>query len=169
MSKILEKWSKVVYSGITVIIDWGSIFMFMSKYFNSIDAKNRMIVPSKYRDELGYKCVLTKGIDQCLYVYPMNEWERFMKKLAALPSSDANARAFVRHFYANAVECEMDRQGRVTIPQELSDLAGIDRDLVTVGILDKIEVWSREVWDDAKEGPQLAPADFAQKMAEYGI
>ena len=143
--------------------------MFMGKYQNSIDAKNRMIVPSKYREELGYKCVLTKGIDKCLYIYPMSEWERFMTKLSALPSSDMNARAFVRHFYANAVECEVDRQGRLTIPQELRDYAGIDKELVTIGILDKIEVWSRAEWENAEDGPQLAPEDIAQKMAEYGI
>ncbi|PWM67976.1 MAG: cell division/cell wall cluster transcriptional repressor MraZ [Eubacteriales Family XIII. Incertae Sedis bacterium] len=143
--------------------------MFMGKYQNSIDAKNRMIVPSKYREELGYKCVLTKGIDKCLYIYPMSEWERFMTKLSALPSSDMNARAFVRHFYANAVECEVDRQGRLTIPQELRDYAGIDKELVTIGILDKIEIWSRAEWENAEDGPQLAPEDIAQKMAEYGI
>ena len=143
--------------------------MFMGKYQNSIDAKIRMIVPSKYREELGYKCVLTKGIDKCLYIYPMSEWERFMTKLSALPSSDMNARAFVRHFYANAVECEVDRQGRLTIPQELRDYAGIDKELVTIGILDKIEIWSRAEWENAEDGPQLAPEDIAQKMAEYGI
>ena len=143
--------------------------MFMGKYQNSIDAKNRMIVPSKYREELGYKCVLTKGIDKCLYIYPMSEWERFMTKLSALPSSDMNARAFVRHFYANAVECEVDRQGRLTIPQELRDYAGIDKELVTIGILDKIEIWSRAEWENAEDGPQLAPEDIAQKMTEYGI
>ena len=143
--------------------------MFMGKYQNSIDAKNRMIVPSKYREELGYKCVLTKGIDKCLYIYPMSEWERFMTKLSALPSSDMNARAFVRHFYANAVECEVDRQGRLTLPQELRDYAGIDKELVTIGILDKIEIWSRAEWENAEDGPQLAPEDIAQKMAEYGI
>ena len=143
--------------------------MFMGKYQNSIDAKNRMIVPSKYREELGYKCVLTKGIDKCLYIYPMSEWERFMTKLSALPSSDMNARAFVRHCYANAVEYEVDRQGRLTIPQELRDYAGIDKELVTIGILDKIEIWSRAEWENAEDGPQLAPEDIAQKMAEYGI
>ena len=143
--------------------------MFMGKYQNSIDAKNRMIVPSKYREELGYKCVLTKGIDKCLYIYPMSEWERFMTKLSALPSSDMNARAFVRHFYANAVECEVDRQGRLTIPQELRDYAGIDKELVTIGIMDKIEILSRAEWENAEDGPQLAPEDIAQKMAEYGI
>ena len=80
-----------------------------------------------------------------------------------------NARAFVRHFYANAVECEVDRQGRLTIPQELRDYAGIDKELVTIGILDKIEIWSRAEWENAEDGPQLAPEDIAQKMAEYGI
>lgn len=99
----------------------------------------------------------------------MSEWERFMTKLAALPSSDINARAFVRHFYANAVECEIDRQGRLTLPQDLRDYAGIDKELVTIGILDKIEIWSRAEWEKTEDGPQLAPEDFAQKMAEYGI
>lgn len=84
--KMVEKWREVVYSGITIFwVEQSS--MFMGKYQNSIDAKNRMIVPSKYREELGYKCVLTKGIDKCLYIYPMSEWERFMTKLSALPSS----------------------------------------------------------------------------------
>ena len=143
--------------------------MFMGKYQNSIDAKNRMIVPSKFRSDLGLNFVLTKGIDKCLYIYSMKEWENFMDKLSKLPTSDANARAFVRHFYGNAVECEADRQGRVTIPQELREYAGIERDLVTVGVLDKIEVWSKEVWSGADTSPELAPEEFAKKMVEYGI
>ncbi len=85
--------------------------MFIGSYQNSIDAKYRMIVPSKYRDELGLKCVITKGIDKCLYVYPVAEWESFAEKLKALPKADAKARNFVRHFYGNAEECEIDRQG----------------------------------------------------------
>lgn len=143
--------------------------MFMGKYQNSIDTKNRMIIPSKYRDELGYRCVLTKGIDKCLYIYPMAEWESFMDKLSKLPSADSNARAFIRHFYANAVECEVDRQGRVTLPQELREYAGIERELVTVGILQKIEIWSKKEWEDTENGPQLQTGEFAAKMLEYGI
>ena len=143
--------------------------MLMGKYQNSIDPKYRMIVPSKFRDELGYRCVLTRGIDKCLYIYPMTEWEKFMDKLSKLPTSDPNARDFVRHFYANAVECEIDRQGRMVIPQDLREYAELEKELVTVGILDKIEIWSRAEWENAENKTQLEPGDFAQKMTEYGI
>ena len=118
--------------------------MLMGKFQNSIDAKSRMIVPAKFREQLGYKCVLTMGIDRCLYIYPMAEWEKFMNKLSALPMSDANARAFIRHFYANAVESEIDKQGRITLTADLREYANIDKELVTIGNLDKIEVWSKE-------------------------
>lgn len=143
--------------------------MLMGKYQNSMDAKFRMIVPAKYREELGHKCVLTRGIDKCLYIYPVSQWNRFMEKLSSLPTADPNARAFIRHFYASAVEAEIDKQGRMVLPQELREYAGIEKDLVTVGILDKIEVWSKEEWSKSENQTELAPAEFAQKMAEYGI
>lgn len=143
--------------------------MLMGKYQNSIDAKSRMVVPAKYREELCGQCVLTRGIDKCLYIYPMLQWEKFMDKLSALPTTDPNARAFVRHFYANAVECDIDKQGRMCIPQELREYANIEKELVTVGLLDKIEVWSREEWTKAEKAAELTPNDFAAKMAEYGI
>ncbi len=143
--------------------------MLMGRYQNSIDIKSRMIVPSKYREELGYRCVLTRGIDRCLYLYPLPEWERFMEKLEKLPTSDANARAFVRHFYANAVDCDIDKQGRLIIPQDLREYAGIEKDLVTVGLINKIEVWSKEQWDISSEVTQLEPSEVSQKMSEYGI
>ncbi|MDD2216953.1 MAG: division/cell wall cluster transcriptional repressor MraZ [Eubacteriales bacterium] len=143
--------------------------MLMGKYQNSIDQKNRIIVPSKFREELGLRCVLTKGIDKCLYIYPMSQWESFMKKLSALPSADASVRAFLRHFYAYATECEIDKQGRITIPQELREYAGIQKEVFTMGIMDKIEIWSKEEWEDPEVSVQLAPSEFAQKMAEYGI
>ncbi|WP_246213147.1 division/cell wall cluster transcriptional repressor MraZ [Aminipila butyrica] len=141
----------------------------MGKYQNSIDAKGRMIVPAKYREELGYRCVVTRGMDKCLYIYPMVQWEKFMEKLAKLPTADANARAFVRHFYANAVEGDIDKQGRLGIPQELREYANIEKDLVTVGLLDKIEIWSRKEWSEAEEEAELSPNNIAAQMAEYGI
>lgn len=143
--------------------------MLMGKYQNSIDAKCRMIVPSKYRDELGYKCVLTKGIDKCLYIYPFAEWEKFKAKLEMLPSGDPNARRLVRHYFANAVECEIDKQGRMTLPQELREYACIEKELVTVGILNKIEVWSKTEWEKAEAEESLEPSDLAQKLENYGI
>ena len=143
--------------------------MLMGKFQNSIDAKARMIVPARFREQLGYQCVLTLGIDRCLYIYPMEQWNAFIEKLSKLPMSDVNARAFVRHFHANAVQAEIDRQGRMTIPAELREYANIEKELVTVGNLDKIEIWSREEWDNKDNMTQLSPAEVSQKMIEYGI
>ncbi|MGP1569538.1 MAG: division/cell wall cluster transcriptional repressor MraZ [Eubacteriales bacterium] len=143
--------------------------MLMGKYQNSIDEKGRMIIPAKYRDELGGSCVLTLGMDFCLYIYPMAEWKKFMDKLSKLPTADPNARAFVRHFYANAAECEIDKQGRIGINPELREYAGLEKELVTVGILDKIEIWSKDRWDENSKKADSTPQDFVSKMAEYGI
>ena len=92
--------------------------MFMGTTYNSIDEKNRMIVPSKLRAGLGARCILTKGLDRCLYIYTTEDWEKQMEKIARLPESDPHVRAFIRHFCANAAECEFDKQGRIGIPQE---------------------------------------------------
>ncbi len=145
-----------------------SIGTLMGKYQNSVDDKGRMIVPAKYREELGGSCVLTRGIDKCLYIYPISRWEVFTDKLSKLPTSDSSARAFIRHFYANAVECDIDKQGRITIPQELRIYAKMEKELITVGLLDKIEIWSKEQWNSEEE-TEMTPNDFAKKMSEYGI
>lgn len=143
--------------------------MFIGNYHNSIDAKCRMIIPSKYREELGNRCVITQGIDRCLYVYPMSEWESFAEKLSRLPKADAKARNFVRHFYGNAEECEMDKQGRVTLPAALRRYGKIEKELMTIGNGEKIEVWSKEVWDQEMQTSQLDGDDIAEGMADYGI
>lgn len=92
-----------------------------------------------------------------------------MEKLSKLPTSDSKARAFIRHFYANAIECEIDKQGRITLSQELRDYASIDKELVTVGIIDKLEIWAREEWERETKETQSSTWDMAEKMAEYGI
>ena len=126
--------------------------MFMGKHLNSIDAKSRMIIPSKFREELGYRCILTLGKDKCLYIYPVSEWEKVTKDLSVHPSSDLNSRQLVRHFFANANECEIDKQGRITIPQELREYAGIEKELVTSGLANIIEVWSKDEFDKTENG-----------------
>ena len=141
--------------------------MFMGTYNNSIDTKNRMIVPSKHRDQLGGRCVLTKGMDKCLYIYSMAEWEKQMDKIEALPESDPKVRAFIRHFCANAVDCEFDKQGRIVIPGELKEYAGIDKELVTMGAMRKIEVWSKEVWDSPDNENKMDSEEFAESLAQY--
>lgn len=143
--------------------------MFMGSYDNSIDVKARMSVPAKFREELGLECVVTRGFDTCLDIYPMSAWKEFEERLKGLPMSNPNARNFARKFRANAVKCEIDKQGRVTIPQQLRDFAKIDKELTTIGNGDKIEVWSRDVWESDEGIGMLDGIDIAEGMEQYGI
>lgn len=143
--------------------------MFMGTVYNSIDEKNRMIVPSKMRLGLGQRCVLTKGLDRCLYIYTMDSWQKQMEKIAMLPESDPKVRSFIRHFCANAAECEFDRQGRIVIPQELKAYAGVEKELVTMGAMTKIEIWAREVWEAPGNDGKMEPVDFSKALEEYNF
>jgi len=143
--------------------------MFMGTYYNSIDAKNRVIVPSKHRDQLGGRCVLTKGLDICLYIYSMEDWEKQMEKIAQLPESDPKIRAFIRHFCANATECEFDKQGRIIIPNELKEYARISKELVTMGTMKKIEIWSKEVWETPDNEGKMDSEEFAGALEKYNF
>ena len=141
--------------------------MFMGTYYNSIDSKNRLIVPSKHRNRLAGKCVLTKGLDMCLYIYSMEEWDKLTDKISELPESDPKVRKYIRDHYANAVECEFDRQGRIVIPQQLIEYAHIEKELVTMGAMKKIEIWSKEVWDSPKNDEK--DEDFSEALARYNF
>ena len=121
--------------------------MFMGTTYNSIDDKKRMIVPAKMRSSLGNRCILTKGLDLCLYIYTVEDWEKQLEKISKLPEGDPKVRAFIRHVCANAAECEVDKQGRIVIPQDLIDYAHIEKELVTMGAMSKIEVWAKEEWE----------------------
>ena len=156
----------MVYSGEVMMED---CTMFMGTTYNSIDEKNRMIVPSKLRLELGERCVLTRGLDKCLYIYTMDNWKEQIEKAKKLPESNVKVRAFIRHFFSNACECEFDKQGRVIIPQELKAYAGIKKELVTMGAMDKIEVWAKEVWEDPNNDNRMDSDDFASALVEYNF
>ncbi len=143
--------------------------MFMGTTYNSIDEKNRMTVPSKLRAELGRDCVLTRGLDKCLYIYTTSAWVAQMKKIEILPESDPKVRAFIRHFCANAVECEFDKQGRIVIPQELKTYASIEKELVTMGAMSKVEVWSKEIWESPENADRMDSKDFADALLEYSF
>lgn len=166
---MVEKWREVEYSGDNHKFRVEYCLMFIGEYQNSIDSKGRIIVPSKFRDQLGSKFILTKGLDNCLYIYPMDEWNKFQDKLTSLPVANKDARAFVRYFFSSAVECEIDKQGRLTIPQNLREHARIDKELVTIGVLSKIEIWSKQEWDNYSDGTNLGPDEIAEKMSEFGI
>jgi len=122
--------------------------MFMGEYQHTIDNKGRVSIPSKFREELGEVFVITKGLDNCLFVYPMEEWNRLEQKLKSLPFTRADARAFARFFFSGAVECELDKQGRVLLPQVLREHARIKKDVVIIGVSTRIEIWAKEVWEE---------------------
>ena len=147
--------------------------MFVRKYNNSIDSKSRVIVPAKFRDELEGRCIIAKSLDRCLTIYPLAQWEKFVEeKLEILPAGNPQARKLKRHFYSSAAECDVDKQGRLTIPQELKEYAGIEKELITVGSDKTIEVWSREHWEDELDpdtGELMNASEVAESMEQYGF
>ena len=120
----------------------------MGEYNHTIDAKGRLIIPSKFRELLGEEFVLTRGLDGCLYIYPMDEWESFEMKLRSLPLTNKNARTFTRFFVAGATNCELDKQGRILLPAHLREFAGLEKDVVLVGVGSRVEIWSKDKWEN---------------------
>ncbi len=145
--------------------------MFIGTYDHSLDPKGRVILPRKFRDELGQDMVLTKGIEPCLYVFPLAEFETFANKLRSLPLTERPSRDFVRIFVAGASQESADSQGRVVIPQPLREYAGLTKDVVIVGQLSRIELWDKGAWERYMPAAQAAYSDSANAahLAELGI
>ena len=141
--------------------------MFMGEYNHSIDAKGRAILPAKFREQLGDVFVITKGLDKCLFVYPKSEWEHIEEKFREVPLTTKDARMFARFFFASAAECEGDKQGRVNIPQSLRMYAGLDKDIVSIGVLNRIEIWAKDAWEE--NGTYDDMDEIAEHMAELGL
>lgn len=142
--------------------------MFIGEYQHAIDNKNRMIVPSKFREELECKFVLTKGLDGCLYAYTTEEWKNMEEKLKKLPLTNKDARAFVRFFFSGANEVEIDKQGRALIPQNLLEYASIEKDIVSIGVSTRFEIWSKVKWEEYNNS-NIDFDEIAEKMSELGI
>jgi MraZ protein len=134
-----------------------------------MDIKGRVSVPSKFREALGDTFFITKGLDNCLFVFPKDEWQNFEDKLKALPMTNKNARAFVRLFFSGASECELDKQGRILIPQPLREHAGIDREAVIIGTGTRVEIWSQEGWNGYIDPENIDYNEIAEHMADLGI
>ena len=143
--------------------------LLIGEYEHNIDAKGRLIMPAKLKEDIGEKFVITKGLDGCLFVYSEKEWQNFEEKLRTFPLTNKDARAFVRFFFSGAVECEIDKQGRTLIPPMLRDYAGLSKDLVIIGVSTRAEIWSQEKWDNYSEAEDLEADVLAEKMAELGI
>ena len=141
--------------------------MFMGEYNHTIDAKGRLIVPSKFRESLGETFVVTKGLDGCLFVYGNDEWSVFEEKLKSLPLTNKEARTFVRFFLAGAAEVEVDKQGRILVPGVLREFAGLKKDVVLIGVASRIEIWDRERFDGAAVYEDMD--EIAENMARLGL
>lgn len=143
--------------------------MFIGEYQHSLDTKGRVIIPSKFRDELGDVFVMTKGLDNCLFVYPMEEWNILQDKLKTLPLTKKDARAFVRFFFSGATECQLDKQGRILVPSNLRKHSDITKEVVIIGVSNRLELWDKERWDEYNTDADLNYESIAEKMVELGI
>ena len=143
--------------------------MFMGEYQHTIDDKGRLIMPAKFRDGLGEKFVVTKGLDGCLFVYEMDEWQVLETKLRNLPFTKADARAFARFFFSGATECELDKQGRILLPTNLRDHAQLQKDVFIIGVSSRLEIWSKEVWEDYSSKTEASYEELAEKMVDFDI
>jgi MraZ protein len=143
--------------------------MLLGEYNHNLDVKGRVSVPAKFREDLGESFIVTKGLDNCLFAYSKEEWQTFETKLKALPMTNTNARNFIRFFFAGATECEIDKQGRVNIPQILRDYAGLSKDVSIIGVSTRVEIWDRQKWGDYTSPDNMDVNDIASQMSDLGI
>ncbi len=122
--------------------------MFMGEYHHNIDDKGRLIIPSKFRDELGEKFIVTRGLEECLFVYSKDEWNNIINKLKDLPFTSKDARTFMRMFMSGATECELDKNGRINISQVLTKYASLEKECIVIGVNDRLEIWSSEKFEN---------------------
>ncbi|MDQ0184928.1 MraZ protein [Cytobacillus kochii] len=141
----------------------------MGEYHHNVDTKGRLIVPAKFRENLGETFVLTRGLDQCLFGYPLTEWKELEEKLKALPMTKKDARAFTRFFFSGATECEIDKQGRVNIASPLMQYAKLDKECVVLGVSNRIEIWSRSLWEEYFAESEESFAEIAENMIGFDI
>lgn len=143
--------------------------MFMGEFLHTIDNKGRLIIPAKFREMLGIKFITTKGLDNCLFLFPENEWQNFEEKLKKLPISQPNAREFVRFFCSGASECEFDKQGRILLPANLREYAALEKDVVVVGVMNRIEIWDAVKWKGYSSEAERNYEKAAESLADLGI
>ncbi len=143
--------------------------MFMGEYQHSLDTKGRLIIPAKFRDELGNGAVVTRGLDNCLFLFPQPEWKLLEEKLKTLPLTKSDARQFVRFFFSGAAECDQDRQGRIMLPANLRTYSEIEKDVVVIGVSNRIEIWSQVRWTAYMEQAESSYESIAENIVELGI
>lgn len=144
--------------------------MFIGEYLHNIDDKGRLAIPTKFRADLSKGAVVTRGVDNCLFLYPLSEWQKLADKVAKLPISQANNRAFSRHMLAGAMDIAPDKQGRVILPDYLREYAGIkDKKVIIAGLYDRLEIWNEEAWRKYKEDTEKSSSEIAEALGEMGV
>ena len=143
--------------------------MFIGEYNHALDDKSRMAIPIKFRGGLKGGAVVTRGLDNCLFVYPMVEWRKMAEKLAKLPISQAKSRAFARLMLAGAMQLDIDKQGRVILPEYLKKYAGLKKKAVIAGLFNRIEIWDQTVWEAYKTSSEKDSSEIAETLGELGV
>lgn len=148
---------------------WDNLNMLIGEYKHTLDPKKRLAIPSKFRKELGEGAVLTRGLDNCLFVFPQAHWIKLAEKLSAMPLAQQNSRSFARLILSGAVEVEFDSLGRIVIPNYLKNYAGLQKVAVVTGVYSRLEIWDEEKWNTYKANLEKNSDSIAEKLGELGI
>lgn len=143
--------------------------MLIGEYTHTIDAKKRLAIPAKMRRELGAKAVITRGLDNCLFIFPLKEWQKLVEKLSNLPIGQKNTRSFIRLVLAGASEVDLDSLGRILIPDYLKIYAQLKKNVIIAGVYNRLEVWDKAKWDIFKQQSEKEVDNMAERLGELGV
>ncbi len=143
--------------------------MFIGEYSHNLDVKGRLAVPAKFRDDLKEGAVVTRGLDNCLFLYTKEEWAKEAEKLAHLPKSQAKARAYARLMLAGAMDAQCDAQGRINLPEYLRKFASLEKKVIVAGLFDRLEIWDEDKWNDYKSQAEAESVETAETLGEMGV
>jgi MraZ protein len=143
--------------------------MFIGEYSHNLDAKGRLAVPAKFRDKLKEGAVVTRGLDNCLFLYTKEEWEKSAQKLANLPTSQSKARAYARLMLAGAMDVDCDAQGRINLPEYLRKFASLEKKVIVAGLFDRLEIWDENKWEEYKSVAEEESVEIAETLGELGV
>ncbi len=143
--------------------------MFLGEHQHTIDPKGRIVLPSRFRDELAKGCYITKGQDRCLFVFTPKQWEQEVERIRSLPRTDRRLRNYSRVFFAGAIDQKLDKQGRIQIPASLRDYAGLEKEVCVVGVGERVEIWNAGTWQDVTTNADAEYSDIEEALSELGI
>jgi len=143
--------------------------VFIGEYAHNIDSKKRIAIPSKFRGEFSGKAVITRGLDQCLFVFPMKAWEDLSQKLGTLPIGESGTRSFVRLMLAGAVDVDIDKMGRVLVPDYLKEYANLRKEVIIAGLYNRLEIWDSKKWNEYKKRAEKNTDEIAEQLGKLGV